>query len=136
MTNTFLDRVHEIMVAQGFPSDDSPAALLSAWEAFIQECKSGYNWDVSEYRNELAVRNRIEAILIDARAREFPEHDELAIRVAVLDKQFRDLLQPGTQSPYGDKWWERGVLAFAGDEYAEFYRSAYDIVVPNKRLGK
>lgn len=84
--------------------------LLDEWREFVDGCEAGYPWNVYDYHNDLAVRDRLELSLeeMDAAGR---------ARVAEVDARFRTLLQPGVQvGPEEDPWWHRGVLRYAGPE--------------------
>ena len=99
--NTHADAVH-----------DRTDMLLDEWREFVDGCEAGYPWNVYEYHNDLAVRDRIAASL-----------DEMApaerAQVAETDARFRALLQPGVQvGPEEDPWWHRGVLRYAGPALA------------------
>ena len=86
--------------------------LLEEWRDFVRECEAGYGWNVYEYHNDLAVRDRLQSTLDEGDA-------ELAAQVAEIDGRFRALLQPGVQvGPEEDPWWHRGVLRHAGPELA------------------
>lgn len=111
---------------------ESGAQLLDGYAGLIAECIEGYNWDVSEYRNELRVRDRIAHVLEDLVLRAFPEHAVFAARVAELDRAFQTLAHPDCHLPRSGPWWRHLVLAYAGEPYAEYYCSAdeFDVGSP------
>lgn len=95
---------------------EAPEVLLREWREFVEECEGGYPWNVYEYHNDLAVRDRIENCLASY-------GPGFAAQVEELDGCFRVLLQPDVRvGPEGDPWWHRGVLRFAGPELAEGLR--------------
>jgi hypothetical protein len=86
--------------------------LLDEWRDFVRDCEAGYGWNVYEYHNDLAVRDRLQACIDEGDA-------ELAAQVEEIDARFRALLQPGVQvGPEEDAWWHRSVLRYAGPELA------------------
>ena len=92
-------------------------------------CKDGYRWDVSEYSNELAVREKLELLLTAERLQTFQELQELKARVCEIDNRFKSLLKPEVQLPNREHWWEQGVLKRAGEQYAEYFREAHGIQI-------
>lgn len=47
----------------------------------------------------------------------------------ILDQRFKKLLRSDVTVNDGDDWWDRSVLKFAGNEYCEYMRKAYEIKV-------
>ena len=92
-------------------------------------CKEGYQWDMSEYTNELGVRERLERLLTADQLQPYPELHEIKTRVHEIDARFRALLIPNIQLENREHWWERGVLTRAGEPYAAYFRDAYIIDV-------
>ncbi len=104
---------------------ESVASLVDRWSTLVEECKAGYQWDVSELSNELRARDWLEMILSEPELQAFEEHRELVARVHEIDEQFRALLQPDLSIPGEQAWWRRGVLRAAGEEYARYMARAY-----------
>lgn len=105
--------------------------LLDEWREFVAGCEAGYGWNVYEYHNDLAVRDRLEASLGEMEPGD-------AAQVAEIDARFRSLLQPGVQvGPEEDPWWHRGVLRYAGPELAAGLKDWFqvDIEVREPREG-
>jgi hypothetical protein len=127
---TFFDAAKHVLDVAGEAATASPSSLLEQWRDFVEQCHEGYGWDLSEYDNEVRVRTRIERLLRAPQLRHFPEVREYAARVALLDDQFRQLLQKDVVRPAlsGD-WWEKGVLRFGGEEYARDMRDRFGIHV-------
>jgi hypothetical protein len=103
----------------------SGAALLKAWDAFVQEVEEGYEWDVSEYRNEIRVRDRIEAIASSAVLTHFAQHDDFLGELRHVDQRFRAMAHPTYRFPAAEAWWRQLVPRRAGEELVRFCRSAY-----------
>lgn len=94
---------------------DAPEDLVREWREFVDECTAGYPWNLYDYHNDLAVRDRLEDCL---RAGCLPEG--VVRDVLKLDARFREMLQPGIAvGPATDPWWHRGVPQYAGPELAE-----------------
>jgi hypothetical protein len=125
---TYLKALSQFLVAQGW--ETSIPRLLDQWSELIEACKDGYQWDISEYHHELMVRERLERILT---ASEIAGFQELAIvrqKVEELDQIFRGLLQTGVVlEDQSYPWWERGVLKYAGEPYADYVGHVYGIEV-------
>lgn len=97
--------------------------LLDEWREFVDGCEAGYGWNVYDYHNDLAVRDRLEASL------EGMEPADSA-QVAQIDERFRALLQPGVQvGPEEDPWWHRGVLRYAGPDLAAELKEWFQVDV-------
>ena len=127
--NPFLAAVETVLGGPASARNNSPAQLLAQWGQFVEWCQEGYNWDVSEYMNELSVRERLERLLTAENLQPFPELRELKTRVSEIDARFKEILNPDVQLPNREYWWERGVLKRAGEQYAKYFRDAHDIQV-------
>lgn len=127
--NPFLAAVETVLGGPVSSPRNSPAQLLAQWEQFVGWCRDGYRWDVSEYSNELRVRERLELLLTAERLQTFQELQELKAGVSEIDTHFKSLLKPDVQLPNRAHWWEQGVLKRAGEEYAEYFREAHGIQV-------
>lgn len=106
-----------------------PAQLLEEWAQLVRECEAGYEWNLYEYHNDLAVRDALARILADPdRAEE--ERAEVATRLLEIDARFQALLQEGVQvGPEEDPWWHRGVPRYAGCELAGEMREWFGVEV-------
>lgn len=104
---------------------ESGAGLLEKYQGLIDECTEGYQWDYSEYRNELRVRDRIARVLADKSLQQFEEHRAFETAVERLDEAFKALAHKTWQIPTSAPWWHRVVLTRAGEPYAEFCRTNY-----------
>ncbi len=110
--NTHADAVH-----------DRTGMLLDEWREFVASCEAGYGWNVYEYHNDLAVRDRLQTTIEELDAAE-------AAQVEEIDARFRALLQPGVQvGPEEDHWWHRGVLRYAGPELAAELKDWFQVDV-------
>lgn len=101
------------------------AKLIESWEAFIKECVDGYSWDISEYRNELRVRNDIETLVSSEHLRQYEAHDQFVGAVRALDERFKALGHPTWRFPDASTWWQRLVPARAGHDFAWYCRQVY-----------
>lgn len=107
----------------------SVPSMLERWSDFIDECEAGYQWDVSEYNQELGVRSALESLAKDERLKHYAEHSEVLNQLARLDLRFRELLIPNACRPGWEHWWESGILRRAGAAYADFMQQSYSIEV-------
>ncbi len=99
--------------------------LITCWSAFVEECEEGYSWDVSEYNNEIRVRNELEQLLTNSELIQFQEHKLFEDAVQEIDNRFRRLLHTNYQMSEKQEWWMRGVLSAAGEEYVKYYKKAH-----------
>lgn len=107
---------------------ESAALLVAKWEALVSECEDGYSWDVSEYWNELRVRDVLESLLEERSLQTFDGHAELRSVVAAIDERFRAIVRDDVRIP-GNTWWRQAVLRIAGQEYRDYLSAVYGIAV-------
>lgn len=127
-TNPFLAEA-EIALGRSFTHGSYPAQLLDKWAYFVNGCSEGYQWDISEYDNELSVRKDIEEIIRTKRLKHFSEIRELKLQISDIDKRFKALLKANVELPNRDHWWEKGVLIKAGEPYATYIKKVYGIQI-------
>lgn len=131
MTNANLfDICSSILAEYGFRGETLPS-LIDKWRSFIEECKEGYQWDYSEYINEIKVRYLIQKLVDDKRISNADEYKGVLGELDELDKEFESLLQPNVLLDRGNGWWDRGVLKKADQEYCEYMINAHGIFVEN-----
>ncbi len=99
--------------------------LITCWLGFVEDCEEGYSWDVSEYNNEIHVRNELEEILTNPELMTFQEHSSFISTVQDIDRRFKRLLHNHYHLSNNKEWWNRGVLSAAGEEYVEYFKNAY-----------
>ena len=99
-------------------ADWNPGYLLEVWWHFIEGCEEGYQWDYGEYLNEIDVRDTIHCYRKKYFNKDFEEE------LLELDNRFRALLIPNEEIKKFDTWWKKGVLKFAGDNYAHTMKCA------------
>ena len=129
-TFDFLQRFEEFLGRNGWPTNQSPWSIVEEWEALVQEAEVGYNWDYSEYSNDLGVRDLLAKALEDNTLKQYQQVPAMAERVARADARFKDLLLPNVELGSPERpWWHRGVLAHAGDEYVNDIRNLFGIEV-------
>lgn len=119
-----------ILTRFGF-GGESLVSLIQKWRFFIEECKDGYRWDYSEYLNDIRFRSLLQRLLEEPKIANADEFKELFDELTCLDDMFKSLLQPDIFIGTGEKWWERGVLIRAGEEYCFYMKAARGIVVEN-----
>ncbi|MGR3890398.1 hypothetical protein [Pseudomonas sp. 1152_12] len=119
-----------VLTRLGF-GGESLVSLIQKWRFFIEECKDGYRWDYSEYLNDIRCRSLLQRLLEEPKIASADEFKEIFYELACLDDMFKSLLQPDLFIRAGEKWWERGVLIRAGEEYCFYMKAAHGIVVEN-----
>jgi hypothetical protein len=103
--------------------------LLEQWKFIVEECESGYRWDISEYHNEIRARDYLEDVLAAPELSSYLEHGELRTEVSMLDSRFRKIISPVWTVPGEERWWRRAVLRYGGPEYVNYMRDAYGMNV-------
>ncbi len=129
-SQAYLARFREILRERGWRDDVSPASLLDRWSALIEAVEDGYRWTLDEYLNELAPRDLLEALFADSSVGNSAEVEQLKGRVYEIDGRLRSLLRNDVSiGQVEDPWWRRGVLRFAGQDYAKDLEGLYGICV-------
>jgi hypothetical protein len=127
MESAFFIALNTVLAQDHIP--EKPPALLRKWDSFVDSCLSGYAWDISEYNNEIRVRDHIEVLLQAECLQQFPEIQAFRELVNPIDQQFKAVLQPDKTLPKQDSWWRKGVLKYAGEPYARYMQRVYGIEV-------
>jgi hypothetical protein len=129
MNNEFLLRFKEFLGKHGRPTEDSPWSIVERWEAFVEECSECYEWGFYEFDNEIGVRDLLERALTDPKLAAFEQMASIRERVGLADERFRKLLSPAQIRKDGMPWWQRCVLARAGEEYRDDMKRLYNLDV-------
>ncbi len=125
---SFLEAVDNLLGTGGIRSEYSPSSLVGIWEGLVQECEGGYQWDLSEYDNDISCRDHLGEIL--ANLAHYPECQDLGTEVSRVDDRFRAMCATGVERPWPeDHWWRKKVLAKAGEEYRRDVESLYGLEV-------
>ena len=110
-----------------YPYPSTPLALLKSWKAMIEICKKGYQDNISEYDNDLSIREAIELVLSSERSKEYPEFTEFLEKVNRLDEEFSEFLQTDiTRSEYAN-WWLQRAPKYGCAELADDFFQIYGI---------
>jgi hypothetical protein len=81
-------------------------AAIVAWRELVGQVEEGYD-DVLEYANDLAVRDRLEAVL--AVLPEGAVRSWVAREVEEIDGRFRDATREADAGDADEPWWRRRV---------------------------
>jgi hypothetical protein len=108
---------------------NTPADLVTQWQEFVNWCAEGYQWDISEYNNEISVRNELEKMLSASKLQSYNELQQLKFVVSEIDNRFKDLLKEDISLKNKTNWWEQGILKKAGEPYATYFHQAYGISI-------
>lgn len=100
--------------------DRSAATLLDDWAGFIAEVTEGYEWDFSEYRHDIVVRDQLEQLLASPDLAGYAEHLDLRNNVESLDARFRALGHPDYTFANETVWWRRLVPQRAGEAMGNY----------------
>jgi hypothetical protein len=129
-TTGFLDTFREFLGRHGRPADLSPWGVVEAWEQLVDDALEGYHGNIYEWSNDLSGRDLLEEAFHDPALARYEPVPLMRERVAAADERFRAALLPGVDVGTADEpWWHRGVLAAAGEEYAEDVERRYGIEV-------
>ncbi|MFF8716355.1 hypothetical protein ACF07T_33700 [Streptomyces sp. NPDC015184] len=116
--NIFDARFQEVAQVQGWSRPPLPAAALAMWEGFVTECRIGYEFDLSEYLNDLSVRDLLAAALADVEIGRMGECEWLARETHRIDSLFRGLLANGPVVRVDcNKWWNRSLPGYGAEEF-------------------
>ncbi|MFH9861391.1 hypothetical protein [Streptomyces sp. NPDC017202] len=124
----FTERFEQIARASGWSSPPRPAQALGMWEEFVEQCEHGYELDLSEYLNDLSVRNLLQKVLDDVEAQRVAAYGPFAQRIRLIDDRFRDVVSQGPLVRQGSRhWWERTIPADGAPEFVEDVRERYSV---------
>ncbi len=125
----FLKKVNKLL-ANHNKKELSPSSLVTLWDEFVSECEDIYGWTIYEFDNEIGIRDCIDIILNEKEMYIFPEFKEFKSLIDSIDRRFNDLLQKNNyRTEVGNKWWRKGILKFAGEEYCSDIFNLYGIIV-------
>lgn len=129
-TNDFLQAFQEFLGRHGWPTDQSPWAIVEQWESLVDQAAAGYNSGFYEFTNDLSVRDLLAEALNDKRLGRFDQINTMRQRVEDADARLKEAFLPDVEiGTAGKPWWHRGVLASAGDEYVGDVRRLYGIEI-------
>ncbi|WP_095102124.1 hypothetical protein [Pseudomonas sp. Irchel 3A5] len=131
MSSEGVFKEYAVLLAKLGYESESLESLVMKWEFFIEQCKDGYRWDYSEYRNEIRVRSLLQELKNCSNIYGAGELKGCFEYLAFLDEEFKSLMQPGVDVEEGSSWWDRGVLKCAGEEYCYYMARAHQILVKN-----
>jgi hypothetical protein len=129
MNGEFLLRFEEFLGRSGWPTIPSPWDIVERWERLVDVCANCYQWGFYEFDDEVRVRALLERAFSDSRLIEYRQLQEMRQRVEAADKRFRELLSKQSIRDEQAPWWQRAVLARAGDEYRDDMRRLYGVEV-------
>lgn len=129
MSNEFILRFKEFLGRNGWPAEASPWSIVEEWETFVEDCSGCYQWGFYEFDNEVQVRGLLEKALTDPGLADYELMENIRERVSVTDERFRKLLARTQIRTANNPWWQRGVLAHAGEEYRDDMKRLYNIDV-------
>lgn len=103
----------------------SGAELLAAWAAFVHEVEDGYDWDISEYRNEIRVRDELSVLAVSDVLTPFVEHADFLEELRQLDERFRAQAHHTYRFPSASTWWRQLVPKSGGGDFARYCSTAH-----------
>jgi hypothetical protein len=115
-------------------SPHTPTGIASAWEQLVEMVEAGYEDNVYEYDNDLAIRDLIEELLHLPALAEYPEFGWFRDRVAALDDRMRSGLSAEPVRLPGGHWWRSHLPVRGGPELADDLKRAYGYQVPQVLL--
>ena len=129
-TNEFLQTFKEFLGHYGWPTDQSPWAIVGQWETLVDKVAEGYHWEIYEFANDLRVRDLLDRAFHDDQLGHLSQIDIIRQRVEEADARFKGMLIPDVEIGGSDApWWRRGVLATAGDEYVDDVKRLHGIEI-------
>ncbi|MCX4852393.1 hypothetical protein OG426_07760 [Streptomyces canus] len=126
--NDFTERFRSIVLDSGWHVPTRPAQVLGAWEDFVTTCTDGYEFDMSEYLNDLSIRRFIQLVLDDSEAKRTEMYTLFVERIRRIDDRFRELVSEGPLiRPGSDLWWDRRIPPYGAAEFVEDARERYSV---------
>jgi hypothetical protein len=126
--NEFIRSLEDFLRRVGWPTGRSPWDFVEEWESLIDQVAAGYGWGMYEFTNELSVRDLLAKAFDDQQLRNFGQINSMRQRVEAADARLKESFLPEIEIGSADQpWWRRGVLARAGDEYADDVKRTYGI---------
>jgi hypothetical protein len=119
----FVERFREV-VGAAWRRTLNPGAVVDTWRSLVELCERGYDDNIYEYDNDLAIRDLIEKLLTDSRLSAFPESQWFRAEIGPIDDRFRALLQAEPLDS-ARPWWRGRIPRRAGAELAEDFRDVY-----------
>jgi hypothetical protein len=84
--------------------------------------------DVSEYLNDLAVRDLLQRVVDDPAVRCLPEHSWLTAEMARIDEGFKTLLESGPIIREEEhRWWRRSLPGVGGIDFVTDVKERYGV---------
>jgi hypothetical protein len=124
----FIQTFEEFLGRNGWPSEQSAWSVVGRWESLVKKASAGYHWGYYEFTNELGVRDLLERAFNEDTLKDSDQVAAMRERVGQADAGLRELFLPNIEIGRSEQpWWRRGVLARAGDEYAEDISRLYGI---------
>lgn len=108
----------------------TPTGIVGAWEQLVEMVEAGYQDNVYEYDNDLAIRDLIEELLQLPALAGFPEFGWFSESVAALDNRMRSGLSAEPIRLPDHRWWRSHLPVKAGAELAGDLKGAYGYQVP------
>lgn len=114
--------------ARGWANPPLPGAALRSWEEVVKLCAEGYDFDVSEYLNDVSIRELLQHVIDDPVVQSLPEHSWFSAELSRVDEGFRALLLNGpVVRPNESRWWLRSLPARGQQEFVDDVRDRYGV---------
>lgn len=100
------------------------------WKEFVEECAIGYELDLSEYLNDLSIRDLLQEVMDDAEIRTIDNYGWFAEEVRRIDERFREVVNAGPEiRPDDAHWWKRRVPPVGAEEFVDDVRDRHSVEV-------
>ncbi|GHC90190.1 hypothetical protein [Streptomyces flavofungini] len=114
--------------ATGRANPPLPGAALRGWEEVVKLCAEGYDFDVSEYLNDLSIRELLQDAVDDPVVKSLPECSWFSAELSRIDDGFRTVLTNGpVVQPDESHWWRRSLPARGQQEFVDDVRERYGV---------
>lgn len=124
----FGEQVQRVARSRGWETRLLPGAALEMWKVVVEDCASGYDFDVCEYLDDLSIRSLLQDVLDDPEIRECSEYTWFSAEVQRIDAEFCDLIREGPAIRPGEsRWWLRKVPPFGQREFVDDVRERYSV---------
>ncbi|MEU4618116.1 hypothetical protein [Streptomyces umbrinus] len=123
-----VDHFQRIARGAGWTVIPLPGEALRSWEETVDECVDGYDLDVSEYLNDLSIRDLLERVADDSSVRLLPEYSWFTAELARIDERFKEVLADGPLIRAKERrWWRRSLPTAGRADFVSDVKERYGV---------
>ncbi|MFJ8104611.1 hypothetical protein [Streptomyces sp. NPDC096132] len=124
----FADRFQWIARSEGWVNPALPGGFIRMWEEFVEECVSGYEFDLAEYLNDLSIRGLLQKAMDDIEMKLLEQYSWFTGEVRRVDERFREAVEDGPVVwPDGEFWWRRKIPPIGSEDFVRDVRDRFSV---------